>query len=65
LIQIEPSTKGLEFEPFGNWFKLTQVVADENLLYFYLHLRDNFAQWKEFKGEVQLADILSVGSNKI
>ena len=34
LTRIELSTKGLEVEPFGNWFKITKVLADENYLCF-------------------------------
>ena len=53
LPRIELSSTGLAVEPFGNWFKITQVLADENFLYIHHYFRDNFALWKEFVEEVK------------
>ena len=53
LPRIELSSTGLAVEPFGNWFKITQVLADENFLYIHHYFRDNFALWKEFLEEIK------------
>lgn len=63
LTRIEPTSKGLEFEPATKWssklkgkasnehsgtdpvtiwLRVTEVLADENFLYFYYYLRANF-----------------------
>lgn len=54
LPRIELSSTRLAVEPFGNWFKIKQVLADEDFLYVYHYFRDNFALWKEFVGEVKI-----------
>lgn len=54
LPRIELSSTGLAVEPFGNWFKITQVLADEDFLHVHHYFRDNFALWKEFVEEMKV-----------
>ena len=75
LIQIEPSTKGLEFEPQAKkskmaeaqyilsaldeeaaiWHRVCWRLLEEQFLFWYLWLKDNFEEIKEFVQEIKTA----------